>query len=913
MNTVSFEIDNFENEEIAKIVKRINLIQIKNKLTKLGDEVQKNLQPFLSSDKNSVESQEALQVYITLMDDFPEVLTPDLIEPLSTLLTSDTGEIRLDALILLGTVTLGKVERSEPIHGDLIDTLAKMLDDSVVEIRSNALFFIEELPEEYFPYLGSKIKKLLEFLDETDHSSVIEAVLHILSKLWKSSLSIMLDVFVSLTKIYKDTGHREKEEKTLQFLGTGLKELENHLKTERNITKRDVVVFLDDRYPLIKIYDINKIAQEEKMDAREVEKNFQEITGDDTIFRFFYQDKKKYFVEIETEPLVKLLSKQVRIEDLLIMLGTETLDAISLLNLLVRKLVKAKLIRGYLSKSHFYSYESIKESMMNDIRRTGEVNLDNYAKTINYDFVLQIADNINKETKFKGIYSKNKSFFMTLSKVMKEIERICVKESICDLSEYKTSYLPQDYELIESDCKKKFFTKYHDELRWMTNIGYTRLSSRFKTGQTVGYINLSKIIEEEQIPDSIASVIFNNWIKSVPGVWDKTHQVYYLNKYIKQKIKQKGHKAGNQEGLIQDLAKDLNIENGAIATNLNQERAEIINQIKSKPSIDLNTYCRALGMKREEFLNFVNDLDVEYLVQQNQMIFDPKQIERRKKDITKKLEDLAYKNHELFIPDLSHQLNFSEHMIYDIIADLWEDKQLIGTFVSDDFFITDAGIRDRIFYNKDFVTMEILFPDNELDEDSKSYIITILEKLVDSGKLIGAYENGEFRGEDALSVKKYDDDRVNAQEMLDDYVKVMRTVYQKVKEIYMEKSDIRPGDIKRKDFLVKKRVLDELQIWEKGLKHAIKKAEVSFDSLDDAGEMTFGDILDQEETSGKAKIDGPAVLAEFNEWKQIIMDIDVSVDEIPAYKKRLKDDPENESIKEKLEQLYDKLRFNENL
>ena len=345
------------------------------------------------------------------MDDYPEVLTPDLIEPLSVLLTSDTEEIRLDALILLGTVMLGKVERNEPIHGDLIDTIAKMLDDSVVEIRSNALFFIEELPEEYYPYLGSKIKKLLEFLDETDHSSVIEAVIHILSKLWKSTLPIMLDVFNSLTKIYKDTGHREKEERILQFISTGLKELDNYLKTERNVTKRDVIVFLDGRYPLIKIYDIDKIAREEQMDSRAVEKNFQEITGDDSIFRFFYQDKKKYFIEIETEPLVKLFTKQVQIEDLLIMLGTETLDAISLLNLLVRKLVKAKLIRGYLSQSHFYSYQSIKESMMNDIRQAGEVNLDNYAKRINYDFVVQIAENINKETKFKGIYSKNKRLF----------------------------------------------------------------------------------------------------------------------------------------------------------------------------------------------------------------------------------------------------------------------------------------------------------------------------------------------------------------------------------------------------------------------------------------------------------------------------------------------------------------------
>jgi hypothetical protein len=429
----------------------------------------------------------------------------------------------------------------------------------------------------------------------------------------------------------------------------------------------------------------------------------------------------------------------------------------------------------------------------------------------------------------------------------------------------------------------------------------------------VGYINISKIIEEEQIPESIVLEIFDKWIKNVPGVWDKAHHVYYLNKYIKQKTKQQGTKPGEQEVLIQELAKDLNIEKESIVTNLNQERAEIINQIKSKPSINLNTYCRSLGMKRDEFINFVNDLNVEYLVQQNKMIFDPKQIERRKKDVTKKLIDLAFKNHELYIPDLSHQLNFSEHMIYDIISELWEEKQIIGIFISDDFFVTDAGIRDRIFQNKDYVTMEVLFPEDEISEDTKSYIVTIIEKLVDSGKLIGEFDpdSGEFRGEDALLVKQYDDDRLNAQEMLNDYVKVMRTVYQKVRDIYMQKANIRPGDIKRKDFLVKKRVLEELPNWEKGLKRAVKQAESSFESMDDAGEMTFGDILEQEETS--EKIDGEAVLSEFNTWKQVILDIDVNVDEIPAYKKKLQSNPDDEEAKEKLEELYKKLRFDDNL
>jgi hypothetical protein len=209
--------------------------------------------------------------------------------------------------------------------------------------------------------------------------------------------------------------------------------------------------------------------------------------------------------------------------------------------------------------------------------------------------------------------------------------------------------------------------------------------------------------------------------------------------------------------------------------------------------------------------------------------------------------------------------------------------------------------------------MEVLFPEDEISEDTKSYIVTIIEKLVDSGKLIGEFDpdSGEFRGEDALLVKQYDDDRLNAQEMLNDYVKVMRTVYQKVRDIYMQKANIRPGDIKRKDFLVKKRVLEELPNWEKGLKRAVKQAESSFESMDDAGEMTFGDILEQEETS--EKIDGEAVLSEFNTWKQVILDIDVNVDEIPAYKKKLQSNPDDEEAKEKLEELYKKLRFDDNL
>ena len=56
-----------------------------------------------------------------------------------------------------------------------------------------------------------------------------------------------------------------------------------------------------------------------------------------------------------------------------------------------------------------------------------------------------------------------------------------------------------------------------------------------------------------------------------------------------------------------------------------------------------------------------------------------------------------------------------------------------------------------------------------------------------------------------------------------------------------------------------------------------------------------------------------SILQEFDEWKQIIMNIDANIDEIPAYKKKIQSEPENKEHLEKLDELYLKLRFNENL
>ena len=120
------------------------------------------------------------------------------------------------------------------------------------------------------------------------------------------------------------------------------------------------------------------------------------------------------------------------------------------------------------------------------------------------------------------------------------------------------------------------------------------------------------------------------------------------------------------------------------------------------------------------------------------------------------------------------------------------------------------------------------------------------------------------------------------------------------------RESIRSGDVKRKDYLIK-RIMDEIGNWERHLLKSIEKVETSFESLEDAGDMTFGEVLDIQESS--KKIDSEYIMKEFHKWKQIIVDLEQNLDVVGAYKKKLNDNPNDEDTKKNLQNLYDKLHF----
>jgi hypothetical protein len=237
------------------------------------------------------------------------------------------------------------------------------------------------------------------------------------------------------------------------------------------------------------------------------------------------------------------------------------------------------------------------------------------------------------------------------------------------------------------------------------------------------------------------------------------------------------------------------------------------------------------------------------------------------------------------------------------------NKKLKGLFVTKDVFLTERGLRKKILQNKDLISMQTLFDeDAKLSEKDQKYVISVLEEMVNKGELIGSYDEStkEFRSEEGMTFKQYDEDKTNAEQLLKLYRRYMQETFDKVREIYMDKPDVKPGDIKRKEYLIK-RIMDEFPKWERIIKKSIEKAELSFDSLESAGEMTFGEVLDIQDSA--SKIDGDRILNDFAKWRQVIVDLDQNVDKIGSIKKKMKENADDEGLKKDLQALYDKLHF----
>ncbi len=905
-------LEDFKNSEIQKVVYNINQLYDKEKIKKLKT-VTAGLKQFIE-DKNSEECKEAIFIISVLIEEIPDIMSDEIKDQLNKLIKSEITETRMNAIILYGKLFLEKMEsedseQQDSITGDQIDEFIELLRDEVLEIKGNVVFFIEQFPEEYYDYILPKLNLFMNLLGKTEDMEVVEAVFYILGKVWQKTLPIKLSIFNTLKNIYVATSDKDKLLKILSFMREGSYELDGLLKSNENIKKDEIIAKINERGPLIKIYDIEMVAKTSNMSYKDVLTNFEKIKGDDKIFRFLFTSKKKFFVEIEIHPLVlKLQKNKIKVDDLIHIFGETGLDLISLLNLLIKKLVKSKFIKVYLSKSYFYSYDFIKKTMIAEIRKNGFVNIDEHAKHINYKFILSIAEDINRETKHTGIFNKERSLFLMLSGIVKKIENVCTKRNTFDLSEYWELYNKNDYKLIEDRCRQ-LFTKYHSGMIWLTPIGFTNTTHKFREGQIIGYVDLSKITEEQDIPYEITREILDEWLEDKSGLWDKSNTRFYFTKYLKNRLKKldKTLSDSEKDKMISEFASELNLEKNLIEKKLNQEIEEIIQKIKTKPSIDINAYCRSLDMKREQFISFVNGLNIEYLMIQNEMIFDPNRIGKKKKDLEKEIMS-KIRHDNLFVPDLSKFLKLSERMVKKAILKFHEEGKIIGILINNDLFLSESGIRRRFIDNQDYISMETAFTERTLEEEEAKLAISILENLINKGELIGDYNesNNEFHSEEAMVIQSMDDDKVNAEEMFETYKRYMKDTYEKVRDIYLNKKDIKLGDLKRKDFLIK-RIMDEIQNWELHLNKAIKIAEKSFDSLDDAGDLTFGEVLDAEEVSDK--IDGEFIMSEFSKWRQIVIDIEQNIDRVGALKKKLKEKPDDEELKSDLEELFEKLHF----
>ena len=272
-------LEDFENSEIRKVVYNINQLHDKEKIKKLKT-VTAGLKKFIE-DKNSEECKEATFIISVLIEEFPDIMSDEIKDQLNTLIKSENTETRMNAIILYGKYFLEKIESEDSeldsISGDEIDEFIELLNDEVLEIKGNVVFFIEQFPEEYYDYILPRLNLFMDLLGKTGDLEVVDAIFYILGKVWLKTLPIKLSVFNNLKNIYAATSDKDKLLKIISFMREGSYELDGLLKSNEKIKKDEIITRLNDRGPLIKIYDIEMVAKTSNMSYKDVLSNFEKI------------------------------------------------------------------------------------------------------------------------------------------------------------------------------------------------------------------------------------------------------------------------------------------------------------------------------------------------------------------------------------------------------------------------------------------------------------------------------------------------------------------------------------------------------------------------------------------------------------------------------------------------------------
>ncbi len=914
-----FSPENFQeySSSLNSIIKKLNKYIEKEKPSKLPKYIGKLVD--LIDDKD-------LHIPITyilsvLAENYPELMDEEIIDLIETFLNSESEKIRLNSILILGFYLLNNLNK---LSKDRFLKFLQFLKSENIDIRNNSYYFISEFAKEKPEIICSQKQILLDALEiEEENPTNLKTLLKFINQCnnfkFKELYRLRIISQDLLSKYYN------KNKELLKNIISVLKIKFNSLQdiNLEEMSLEGLISSIEDIF-LMKKYDFNKLSSKKNIPFKDFIRNFKKnaLKEEEIYFYVNYKNngkKSTIFYEIEQDKFEDFFNVNEKISrEKILDTFSELIDEPEI-EKFIKTLIKIRQLEsGYLSEFYFYPLKFLKSEIMNSYEKKGMVNLKEY-NFLPPEFIYDTIKEMSKTTKKEFLMDKNEKVFYSLSQLENHIKSQATKNPSIDLKFFRKRLKDQDFNKLLQNLPEEYLTKYHRGTSFLTNIGELKIKREIENSKIIGFFDLNKISEKLKISKILLMDIFENYIDFRSGVWDKNREVFYYSKLLTNKIdeinKIKDEEVKNER--IKALANELNIKREHIIKKIDENLKSLGKEIANQDQISLNRYLEKTGMELENFMDFVNELGMDYFKKGDLLIFDKKKIEQAKNDIKQLIFQQSKSKDYLSLGNI----DIKSDLMKNLIEELQQENELKGIFYEEQGeirFYTEKGIKRMMLESTFLFSFHDLFYGKELNEMEISILKDIFKDLRKEKKLKGTFneETLTFSSEEMLFAKDYNAYLDEFDRSVNRYIRIFNKEFEKIKRILIKKEEtIFPQEIKEIQEIVD-RINKRYVKWRNSLDAYITR--VNRKVLKDQGysvkKYKSVSLNPDEKKEIKSFADDPLVkdlLEGFNEWVKLFNEIELKYPNIIFYQKKLIRNPEDEKVKEKLNNLLYSLNLSE--
>ncbi|MFO8017977.1 MAG: hypothetical protein R6U96_05035 [Promethearchaeia archaeon] len=912
MANIYFEIDNFSKyEDLDKYIKKLNKYLRKDKERKINKIFDK-FKDFIEEDQFIIPITYILSI---LAEEKIDLIEEDIISAITPYLESDDIKLRTNSIIILGFYLL----QHPSLIKEYFNEFTELLMEGSPDLKENGYYFLQKFIEINPKLIKNYKNLLLKALKKEKEKKNIISLLTFLNECdilnFKQTFKLR-EILIQLLKKYQ----KRDNPKFAAILHSLIPKFFQTIDPSevKDSTNQQMIDLLNKHFIMNK-YNFTKISKKRKIRFKTFLKKFKQTRLKEEEIYFYAKDHDRniiFFFELEKDKLYeyfqnpdeKIPRSEILKEFSSILEGEEDLE------LFITTLTKLGIIKGYLSEFYYYPLDFLKQQILETLEKKGIVKLKNY-KFLPPKFIKTILSNADSEDNITILTGKGHKSYYSLKLIQNQINSESARYNVIDLSEFQNRLIKRDFIKLIKRLPEGYLTDIHKGTVWLTNIGLIKIKNAIEDSKVIGFLDLKKISEKLEIKKDILVEVLKEFIDFRSGVWDNGKETFYYSKYIKERINNiaKIAEKEKQNKQIINLSEELNISRKRILTKLEENYQLIGEEIKKKDQIRISEYIEKLGMKSDQFMKFIKDLDINFLKKGDLLIFEDKKIESAQKELKSTLIKNA-KEKEYF--DLE-EFEINASLVTELLQQLIDEGKLNGIFYNTEdgkFFYTVKGIQNMMLGTEITLYFEDLFYGKELNEREIALLKKILKGLIKSGELKGTFDEEQLAF--SREVLKFADDFFGTlqsfERMIEEFQEKFDQEFQEIKSILTKKEDvIYPQEIKIVEKSVK-RIKKHYLGWQNRIDAFIHRHNKRLLKEQGYSISRYNGLAADEKQEIRSFKDDERVeqLVEgFDQWVRLFKEIENNYGKIIFNQKKIQRNPENQEAREKLEEMLYRLNM----